>query len=69
MAEARIIEHSAFARHGRKVEYFTIAWNSLEGLVVVIAGAVAGSISLVGFGIDQLHRSDVRGCVAVEDVG
>lgn len=53
MAEARIIEHSAFARHGRKVEYFTIAWNSLEGLVVVIAGAVAGSISLVGFGIDS----------------
>jgi len=28
-------------------------WNSLEGLVAVIAGAIAGSISLVGFGIDS----------------
>ena len=35
------------------MEYFTIAWNSLEGLVAVIAGALAGSISLVGFGIDS----------------
>jgi len=35
------------------LEYFTIAWNSLEGLVAVVAGAFAGSISLVGFGIDS----------------
>ncbi len=41
------------ARRGRRLEYFTIAWNSLEGLVAVIAGMLAGSISLVGFGIDS----------------
>jgi divalent metal cation (Fe/Co/Zn/Cd) transporter len=35
------------------LEYFTIAWNTLEGLVALIAGAIAGSISLVGFGIDS----------------
>lgn len=35
------------------MEYFTIAWNCLEGLVAVVAGAFAGSISLVGFGIDS----------------
>jgi divalent metal cation (Fe/Co/Zn/Cd) transporter len=40
-------------RHGRRLEYFTIAWNLWEGFVAVIAGAVAGSISLVGFGIDS----------------
>src|SRR5207245_1051032 len=34
-------------------EYFTIAWNALEGLVAIVAGAIAGSISLVGFGIDS----------------
>lgn len=33
--------------------YFTIAWNSLEGLVAVIAGAFVGSISLVGLGVDS----------------
>jgi len=43
----------AVARHGKRLEYFTIAWNSLEGLVALIAGAMAGSISLVGFGIDS----------------
>lgn len=38
---------------GKRLEYFTIAWNSLEGLVALIAGAIAGSISLVGFGMDS----------------
>jgi divalent metal cation (Fe/Co/Zn/Cd) transporter len=38
---------------GRRLEYFTIGWNSAEGLIAVIAGAVAGSISLVGFGVDS----------------
>jgi len=47
------IDRQALARRGRQLEYFTIAWNTLEGLVAVIAGAVAGSISLVGFGIDS----------------
>ena len=42
-----------FAERGKRLEYFTIAWNSLEGLVAVIAGAIAGSISLVGFGMDS----------------
>src|SRR6478672_10274610 len=43
----------AATQRGKRLEYFTIAWNSLEGLVAVIAGAIAGSISLVGFGIDS----------------
>jgi divalent metal cation (Fe/Co/Zn/Cd) transporter len=53
MAEAIVIDRAATARRGRRLEYFTIAWNILEGLVAVIAGLVAGSISLVGFGIDS----------------
>ena len=38
---------------GRRLEYFTIAWNALEGLIAIAAGVFAGSISLVGFGIDS----------------
>jgi hypothetical protein len=41
------------ALRGRRLEYFTIGWSLIEGLVAVIAGAIAGSISLVGFGIDS----------------
>jgi divalent metal cation (Fe/Co/Zn/Cd) transporter len=38
---------------GRRLEYFTIVWNSLEGVIAVVSGLLAGSISLVGFGIDS----------------
>jgi divalent metal cation (Fe/Co/Zn/Cd) transporter len=47
------LDRQAVAQRGKRLEYFTIAWNSLEGLVAVVAGAIAGSISLVGFGIDS----------------
>ena len=47
------LDRQAVARRGKRLEYFTIAWNSLEGLVALVAGALAGSISLVGFGIDS----------------
>jgi divalent metal cation (Fe/Co/Zn/Cd) transporter len=53
MSETALLERTAIVRHGRRLEYFTIAWNAVEGLVAVIAGVVAGSISLVGFGIDS----------------
>jgi divalent metal cation (Fe/Co/Zn/Cd) transporter len=52
MAEI-VLNRAAIARRGRKLEYFTIAWNCLEGMVAVIAGLIAGSISLIGFGIDS----------------
>ena len=47
------IARQAFVRRGRRLEYFTIGWNALEGLVGVGAGLLAGSISLVGFGMDS----------------
>jgi divalent metal cation (Fe/Co/Zn/Cd) transporter len=53
MAEAGIIDRMEMARRGRRLEYFTIVWNTLEGIVAVVAGGIAGSISLVGFGIDS----------------
>jgi divalent metal cation (Fe/Co/Zn/Cd) transporter len=44
---------AAMAQRGKKLEYFTIGWNSLEGIVAVVAGLFAGSISLIGFGVDS----------------
>jgi divalent metal cation (Fe/Co/Zn/Cd) transporter len=48
-----VLDRPAVAQRGKRLEHFTIAWNSAEGLVAVVAGALAGSISLVGFGIDS----------------
>src|ERR1700758_3946734 len=53
MSETLLLPRSAVVRRGRKLEYFTIAWNAVEGLVAVASGVFAGSISLVGFGIDS----------------
>jgi len=53
MAEFEALERTVLARRGRRLEYFTVAWNMLEGLVAVVAGAIAGSISLIGFGVDS----------------
>jgi divalent metal cation (Fe/Co/Zn/Cd) transporter len=53
MAETAVWERAMVVRRGRRLEYFTVAWNALEGLVAVVAGAIAGSVSLVGFGIDS----------------
>lgn len=50
-------ERRAASRHARRLEYFTIGWNTIEALVSVAAGAIAGSTSLVGFGVDSAIES------------
>ena len=47
------LDRQALARRGKRLEYVTLAWNALEGIIAVVAGAWAGSISLVGFGFDS----------------
>src|SRR2546428_4047851 len=46
-------ERAAAARRGRWLQYLTIAWNSAECVVALMAGFLAGSIALVGFGFDS----------------
>jgi divalent metal cation (Fe/Co/Zn/Cd) transporter len=41
-------------KRGKLLEYFTIGYNSLEGLIAITAGLFAGSIALVGFGFDSI---------------
>jgi cation diffusion facilitator family transporter len=40
-------------RRGRWLEIFTVGWNVVEAVVAVVAGWLAGSIALVGFGFDS----------------
>lgn len=46
--------YTANVQRGRRLEYLTIGWNSLEAVAAVAAGLMAGSIALVGFGIDSV---------------
>lgn len=48
------VNRARLVKRGRRLEYFTIAYNSLEGLIAIVAGLIAGSIALVGFGFDSL---------------
>jgi divalent metal cation (Fe/Co/Zn/Cd) transporter len=47
-------ERTIALRRGRLLEYLTIIWNLLEGIISIGAGLLAGSIALVGFGLDSL---------------
>jgi hypothetical protein len=53
MSEINTLQWPAIVLRGQRLEYFAVAWNTLEGLIAVVAGIIAGSISLVGFGIDS----------------
>lgn len=39
------------------LEYFTVGYNILEGVVSILVGLSAGSIALVGFGLDSFVES------------
>jgi divalent metal cation (Fe/Co/Zn/Cd) transporter len=47
-------ERNEQIQRGKRLEYFTILYNSVEGIIAVIAGLLAGSIALVGFGFDSV---------------
>ncbi len=40
-------------RRGLRLEYFTVGWNVVEGLVAIAAALAAGSVALLAFGIDS----------------
>jgi len=54
MATATTPNRQTLIRQGQRLEYFTVAWNSMEALVSIVAGILAGSVSLVGFGLDSI---------------
>jgi divalent metal cation (Fe/Co/Zn/Cd) transporter len=54
MVNLATADRSQLVQRGRVLEYFTIGYNSLEGLISIVAGLIAGSVSLVGFGLDSI---------------
>jgi len=48
------MDRAALVRRGIWLSYVTIAYNSLEAIGSLIAGLLAGSVALVGFGVDSV---------------
>lgn len=47
----------AHLRRALRLEYLTVGWNVIEGSIAVTAALVAGSVALLGFGIDSFVES------------
>jgi cation diffusion facilitator family transporter len=48
-----LVARERLQRRGVRLEWFTVAWNIAEALVAIAAGLAAGSIALIGFGVDS----------------
>ena len=46
-------DYLRLARRAKWLSWVSLAYMAVEGLVAVVAGIVAGSIALIGFGIDS----------------
>ena len=44
-------------RKGLKLEYITVVYNVLEAVASIVFGGIAGSIALIGFGLDSIVES------------
>ena len=53
MEQSATLDRARYIRRGVRLEWFTIGYNSLEGLIALGAGFVSGSVALVGFGFDS----------------
>jgi len=54
MLAGMIAERSELVRRGRTLTYATLAFNGVEVIAAIAAGLAAGSVALLGFGVDSL---------------
>jgi divalent metal cation (Fe/Co/Zn/Cd) transporter len=55
------LDRPLLVARGRRLEYFTLAWNSFEAIVALLSGLTAGSTALVGFGLDSVIETASAG--------
>ena len=58
---AEVDGREALVRRGLWLNYATIGYNSIEAVVSIVAGLLAGSIALVGFGFDSVIEVTAAG--------
>jgi len=49
-----VTDRAALVRRGLRLNYLTIGYNALEAAASLIAGLIAGSVALIGFGFDSV---------------
>ncbi|MFC1988490.1 cation transporter [Chloroflexota bacterium] len=58
------VQKQILRRRALLLSYFTVGYNVLEGIISIIVGVFAGSIALIGFGLDSFVES-LSGAVMV----
>lgn len=53
MQAATVTTDERLHRRALRLEWFTVSWNVIEAVVAITAGVIAGSVALVGFGVDS----------------
>jgi divalent metal cation (Fe/Co/Zn/Cd) transporter len=61
VGSASATDRRALVARGRRLEYLTIAWNGFEAGVALISGVIAGSVALMGFGLDSVIETTSAG--------
>lgn len=55
-------ERKSLLRRAGRLEWLTVGWNAVEGVIGILAAVAAGSVALLGFGIDSFVET-VSGAV------
>lgn len=50
------------------MEFLTVGWNLIEGIIAVLAAVASGSVALLGFGVDSFVES-ISGSVLIWRLG
>jgi len=56
-ASSASADRVSLLRRALRLEYLTVGWNVVEGVVAVAAAVNSGSVALLGFGIDSFVES------------
>jgi hypothetical protein len=51
------VSRPALLRHALGLEYLTVGWNIVEGVIAIAAALSARSVVLLGFGVDSFVES------------
>jgi len=51
------LHRAGLLRRAVRLEYLTVGWNVVEGLVAITAALATGSVALLGFGVDSFVES------------